>query len=58
MRRDLLAGNYRQACDDLLKWRNQGGRDCSLPKNWGPQGCKGVWTRQQKRHAQCIAAQE
>ncbi|HCL3413493.1 TPA: glycoside hydrolase family protein [Pseudomonas aeruginosa] len=57
MRRDLLAGNYRQACDDLLKWRNQAGRDCSLPKNWGPKGCKGVWTRQQERHAQCIAVQ-
>lgn len=57
MRRDLLTGNYRQACDDLLKWRNQGGRDCSLPQNWGPKGCKGVWTRQQQRHAKCIAAQ-
>ncbi|WP_415752914.1 glycoside hydrolase family protein [Pseudomonas aeruginosa] len=57
MRRDLLAGNYQQACDDLLKWRNQAGRDCSLPKNWGPRGCKGVWTRQQERHAQCIAVQ-
>lgn len=58
MRRDLLAGNYRQACDDLLKWHNQGGRDCSQPKNWGPKGCKGVWSRQQEQHAQCIAAQE
>jgi len=57
MRRDLLAGNYWQACDDLLKWRRQDGRDCSLPVNWGPQGCKGVWTRQQERHAKCIAAQ-
>ena len=57
MRRDLLAGNYRQACDDLLKWRKQDGRDCSMPQNWGPKGCKGVWTRQQERHARCIAAQ-
>ncbi|RWY04518.1 lysozyme, partial [Pseudomonas aeruginosa] len=31
--------------------------DCSLPKNWGPKGCKGVWTRQQERHAQCIVVQ-
>lgn len=58
MRRNLLAGRYRQACDALLRWRFQAGRDCSLPKNWGPKGCKGVWTRQQQRHAQCLAAQE
>lgn len=57
MRRDLLAGRYRQACGHLLKYRFQAGRDCSLPKNWGPQGCKGVWTRQKERHARCVAAQ-
>ena len=57
MRRELLAGNHGAACKALLKWRNQGGRDCSLPQNWGPQGCKGVWTRQQERHAKCVAAQ-
>lgn len=58
MRKDLLAGNYVQACHDLLKWRNQAGRDCSRPENWGPKGCKGVWTRQLERHAKCMAAQE
>lgn len=57
MRRHLLAGRYRDACDALLLWRKQAGRDCSLPANWGPQGCKGVWTRQQTRHAQCVAEQ-
>lgn len=57
MRRELLAGNYPQACYALLKWRNQGGRDCSLPQNWGPKGCKGVWTRQVERHNKCLAAQ-
>lgn len=57
MRRHLIAGQYRQACDALLMWRRQGGRDCSLPQNWGPQGCRGVWTRQQERHAKCIAEQ-
>lgn len=56
MLRELRAGNYRAACDALLLYRWQGGRDCSLPENWGPQGCKGVWTSQQKRHARCIAA--
>lgn len=57
MRRHLLAGEYRQACDALLMWRKQGGRDCSLSQNWGPRGCKGVWLRQQERHARCLAAQ-
>ncbi|SFP39246.1 Phage-related lysozyme (muramidase), GH24 family [Geopseudomonas sagittaria] len=57
MRRHLLDGEYRQACDALLKWRRQGGRDCSLPQNWGPKGCKGVWTRQQERHRKCLEAQ-
>jgi len=56
-RRQLIAGNYAEACEALLMWRNQGGRDCSLPQNWGPQGCKGVWTRQLKRHDKCVAAQ-
>jgi len=57
MRRHLLRGQYRQACDALLRWRFQAGRDCRLPSNWGPGGCKGVWTRQQDRHARCVAAQ-
>lgn len=57
MRQHLLAGEHRQACDALLKWRRQAGRDCSLPENWGPRGCKGVWTRQQERHAKCMAEQ-
>jgi len=57
MRSNLLAGDYPAACQSLLKWRNQGGRDCSKPQNWGPKGCKGVWTRQQERHAKCMAAQ-
>ncbi|MBN8799291.1 MAG: hypothetical protein J0H45_08035, partial [Stenotrophomonas nitritireducens] len=54
MRRHLLATveahapagrqfHYRAACDALLAWKKQSGRDCSLPQNWGPKGCKGVW---------------
>lgn len=60
MRRHLLAGNYPQACQSLLAWRRQGpspGRDCSLPANWGPKGCKGVWLRQQERHSACMQLQ-
>lgn len=52
----LLRGDYAGACNALLTWRFQAGRDCKLPQNWGPQGCKGVWTRQLKRHADCVAA--
>ena len=53
----LLQGKHRLACEALLDWRFQAGRDCKLPQNWGPKGCKGVWTRQQKRHADCMAMQ-
>ena len=57
MRRHLIEGDYAQACEALLAWRKQAGRDCSLPQNWGPHGCKGVWTRQQERRAKCLAEQ-
>lgn len=57
MRRHLLAGEHRAACDALLLWRRQAGRDCSQPENWGPGGCKGVWLRQQDRHQRCLAEQ-
>jgi GH24 family phage-related lysozyme (muramidase) len=54
MRRDLLAGNYAQACNDLLKYRFAAGYDCSTPGN---KRCWGVWARQLKRHSQCMEAQ-
>ena len=53
-RRDLLAGNYAQACHDLLKYRFAAGFDCSTPGN---KRCWGVWARQLERHAKCISAQ-
>lgn len=53
-RRDLLAGNYAQACHDLLKYRFAAGFDCSTPGN---KRCYGVWARQLERHAKCMAAQ-
>ena len=53
----LLQGDYVGACNALLTWLFQAGRDCRLPENWGPQGCRGVWTRQQQRHAKCMAMQ-
>lgn len=54
MRRNLSAGNYAQACHDLLKYRFAAGFDCSAPGN---KRCPGVWTRQIERHAKCMAAQ-
>lgn len=53
-RRDLLAGNYAQACHDLLKYRFAAGFDCSTPGN---KRCWGVWARQLERHVKCMAAQ-
>lgn len=57
MRRHLLAGEYREACDALLRWRFAAGYDCSTKINGQPnRRCWGVWTRQQERHAKCVAA--
>lgn len=53
----LLQGDYVGACAALLHWRFQAGRDCREPQNWGTQGCRGVWLRQERRHAQCMAEQ-
>lgn len=53
MLRELKAGNYRAACDALLRYRFSAGYDCSTPGN---KVCAGVWKRQQERHAQCIGA--
>ena len=53
-RKSLIAGNYVQACHDLLKYRFAAGFDCSTPGN---KRCPGVWTRQLQRHAKCMAAQ-
>ena len=54
----LLRGEYVRACQALGAWRFQAGRDCSLPQNWGPQGCKGVWLRQERRIADCMELQK
>lgn len=54
MRRELMAGNYVQACAALLKYRFAAGYDCSTPSN---KRCLGVWTRQLDRNTKCMAAQ-
>lgn len=67
MRRELLAtvsepkqakAHYRAACDALLRYRFSAGFDCSTTINGQPnKRCWGVWERQQKRHAACVAEQ-
>lgn len=58
MRRELLAGNYLKACTALLRYRYAAGYDCSTTINGKPnKRCWGVWERQLKRHAQCMAVQ-
>ena len=54
MRRELLAGNYPEACIALLKYKKSAGYDCSTPGN---KICPGVWTRQQKRYKDCMESQ-
>lgn len=54
MRRALIKGDYRAACDALLLYKYSGGYDCSTPGN---KRCAGVWTRQLERHKACVGAQ-
>jgi lysozyme len=53
MLKNLLAGDYVEACHALLKYKFVAGRDCSVRSNQ----CYGVWTRQQERHSKCMGAQ-
>jgi lysozyme len=54
MRRHVMAGEYVQACNALLRYRFAAGYDCSTPGN---RRCSGVWTRQLERHRKCLEAQ-
>lgn len=58
MRTNLLNGAYPAACTSMLKYKYSGGYDCSTLVNGKPnKRCWGVWERQQKRVADCMAAQ-
>lgn len=57
MVRNINAGQYVQACEGYALYKLSQKRDCSLPMHWGPQGCKGVWTRNLERRDMCLAAQ-
>ncbi len=48
------AGRYAESCGAYLRYRYAAGYDCSTPGN---KRCAGVWTRQLKRHAACMAVQ-
>jgi GH24 family phage-related lysozyme (muramidase) len=52
MLRELKAGRYRAACDALLLYKYSHGQDCTKPQN---RTCRGVWDRNLKRHAACLA---
>lgn len=51
MRRHLLSGSHKQACQALLKYRFVAGKDCSVRSNH----CYGVWKRQLERYHTCLA---
>lgn len=53
MLRNLKVGQYKAACDSLLKWKYVAKRDCSVRSN----NCYGIWTRQVERHQKCMGAQ-
>ena len=54
IRKELLKGNYKQACLNLLKYHYIGKKDC-IPRN---SGCYGVWKRQIDRYNACIGANQ
>lgn len=54
MRRNLLAGNHKAACNSLLLYKFSGGYDCSIPGN---KVCAGVWTRNLERNRDCLSLQ-
>lgn len=58
MRRELLAGQYANACRALLKYRYAAGYDCSTLVDGKPnKRCWGVWDRQVQRFNKCMGAQ-
>jgi lysozyme len=59
MRSKLLVSDYKGACDALLAYRFAAKYDCSTLIDGVPnKRCYGVWTRQLKRHADCMALQK
>lgn len=51
--RRLNAGDYRGACEQILRWRFANGQDCSAPGN---RSCRGLWQRRLDAHERCLTA--
>jgi GH24 family phage-related lysozyme (muramidase) len=54
IQKELLKGNYAQACKNLLKYKYSAGYDCSIPGN---KICYGSWERQLDRYGKCMSVQ-
>lgn len=52
MRKLLIVGKHKQACERLLLYKYVAKKDCSIRKN----NCYGVWTRQLDRYNKCLGA--
>ncbi|PXW28266.1 lysozyme [Paraburkholderia caballeronis] len=50
LRRRYAAADFPAACDEFLKWRFTGGRDCSVASS----GCTGIYTRRRAERAACL----
>ncbi len=48
----LNLGDFKGACDELLRWRFFQGKDCALPEN--RRLCGGLATRRQAEYRQCL----
>ena len=48
----LNLGDFKGACDELLRWRFFQGKDCALPTN--VRLCGGLATRREAEYRQCI----
>lgn len=50
LRRRYVARDFPGACDEFLKWRFAGGRDCAVASN----GCSGIYHRRAAERAACL----
>lgn len=50
LRRRYSVGDFPAACEEFMKWRFAGGRDCSIAANH----CPGIYTRRRAERAACL----
>lgn len=53
LRKKYVAKDFPAACDEFLKWRFVGGRDCAIASNQ----CGGIWKRRQLERNACRGEQ-